>query len=90
MDHLASRIRHQLSGSDGANQSASSSTKQQSDETLEDIKAIAELEPSGNIVHIAVLFPFQNCINFMLFGGVLLLGRRPLVQKTPIYRQISK
>ena len=29
--------------------------RQQSDETLGDIKAIAELEPSG-IVHIAVLF----------------------------------
>ena len=39
----------------GIDQSASSSTKQQSDETFEDIKAIAEWEPSG-IVHIAVLF----------------------------------
>ena len=74
----------------GIDQSASPSTKQQNDETLEDIKAIADLEPSGNIVHKAVLFPFQNCINFMLFDGVLLLGRRPLVQKMPIYRQISK
>ena len=44
----------------GIDQSASSSTKQQSDETLRDIKAIAELEPSG-IVHIAVLFSFSNC-----------------------------
>ena len=78
------------SGSDGTNQSNSSSTKQQSDETLEDIKAIAELEPSGIIFHIAVLFPFQNCINSMLFGGVLLLGRQPLVHKTPIYRQNFK
>ena len=49
--------------SDDIDQSASSSTKQQSDETLEDIKAIAELEPSG-IFHIAVLFSlFTNCIN---------------------------
>ena len=44
------------SSSDGIDQSASSSTEQPSDETLEDIKAIAELEPSGIILfHIAVL-----------------------------------
>ena len=43
----------------GINQSASSSTRQQSDETLEDIKAIAELEPSGTF-HIAVLFSFSK------------------------------
>ena len=51
-----------------------SSTKQQSDEMLEDIKAITELKPSGIIL-------FTNYINSILFGGVLLLGRQPLVQK---------
>ena len=55
-------------------------TRQQSDETFEDIKAIAELEPSG-IVHIAVLFPFFQIVNSILFGDVLLLGCQPLVQK---------
>ena len=44
----------------GINQSASSSTKQQNDETLEDIKAIAELEPSGIIFHIAVFVSFSK------------------------------
>ena len=38
------------SSSDGIDQSASSSTRSSSDETLEDIKAIAELEPSGIIL----------------------------------------
>ena len=57
-------LRYQLSGSDDTNQSDSFSTKQQSDEMLKDIKAIAELEPSG-IIHIAVLFLFTNCVNFI-------------------------
>ena len=61
LDHLATGLRYQLSGLNDTNQSDSSSTKQQSDETLEDIKAIAELEPSG-IVHIAVLFSFSQII----------------------------
>ena len=52
---------------------------------LEDIKAIAELEPSG-IVHIAVFLCFHKLYKFYLFGSVLLLGCQPLVQKTPIYR----
>ena len=64
----------------GIYQSASSSTRQQSDEMFEDIKAIAELEPRGTI-HIAVLFSFHKLYKFYLFGGVLLLGRQPLVQK---------
>ena len=70
-------------GSDfGIDQSASPSTKQQNDETLEDIKAIAELEPNGIIFsHTCFFFFSQNCINFILLGGVLLLGRQPLVQK---------
>ena len=82
MDHLASRIQYQLSGSDDIDQSTSSSTKQPSDEMLEDIKAIAELEPSG-ITLFTQLFCFlcTNCINSTLFGGVLLLVRQPLVQK---------
>ena len=86
---LATRLRYRLSSSDDTNQSDSSSTKQQSDETLEDIKAIAELEPSG-IIHITVLFSFYKLYKSYLFGGVLLLGRQPPVHKTPIYRQISK
>ena len=49
-----------------SNQSASPSTKQQSDETLEDIKAIAELEPSGISFHIAVLFPFSKLYKLYL------------------------
>ena len=40
------------------------STKWQSDEMFEDIRAIAELEPSG-IVHIAV-FIFHKLYNFYL------------------------
>ena len=56
---------------------------------LEDIKAIAELKPSG-IIHIAVFPYFHKLYKFYLFGGVLLLGRQPLVQKAPIYRLISK
>ena len=46
---------------------------------LEDIKAITELEPSG-IIHIAVLFSGHKLDKSYLFGGVLLLGRQPLVQ----------
>ena len=46
------------SSSDGANQSDLPSTKQQSDETLENINAIAELELSG-IIHIAVFLYFS-------------------------------
>ena len=80
MDHFASRLRYRLSSSDDTNQSDSPSTKQQSDEMLEEIKAIAELEPSG-VIHIAVLFSFHKLYKFYLFGGVLLLGRQPLVQK---------
>ena len=88
MDHLASRIRHQLSGSDfGIDQSASSSTRQQSDETFGDIKAIAELEPSG-IVHIAVLFPFQNC-KFYVIRRHSLTRMSSSCTKTPIHRQNS-
>ena len=56
---------------------------------LEDIKAIAELEPSG-IIHIAVLFSFSQIVQILLFGGVLLLGRQPLVQKRLFTGQTSK
>ena len=55
---------------------------------FEDIKAIAELEPSG-IVHIAVLFPFSNCELYVIW-------RRPLTRmlvsctKTPILQANSK
>ena len=80
LDHLATRLRYQLSSSDGTNQSDSSSTKKQSDEMLEDIKTVEELEPSG-IIHIAVLCTFYKLYKSYLFGGVLLLGRQPLVQK---------
>ena len=90
LDHLASRIRYQLSGPDGIDQTASSSTEQQSDETLEDIKAIAELKPSGFFSHSCFVSFSQNCINSILLGDVLLLGRQPPVHKTPIYRQIQK
>ena len=72
----------------GIDQSASSSTKQQSDETFEDIKAIAELEPSG-IVHIAVLFPFQNC-KFYVIRRHSLTRMSASCTKTPIHRKISK
>ena len=41
--------------------SDSSSTKQQSDEMLEDIKAIVEFEPNG-IVHIAVFLCFTQVV----------------------------
>ena len=56
---------------------------------LEDIQEIAELEPSG-IIHIAVLFPFYKLYKFYLSGGVLLLGRQPLVQKRLFLGQTSK
>ena len=45
--------------SDDTNQSDLPSTNEQRDEMLEDIKAIAELEPSG-IIHIASLFSFSQ------------------------------
>ena len=52
-----------LSSSNGIDQSASSSTEQQSDETLEDIKAIAELEPSGIILFTQLfLFSFVQIV----------------------------
>ena len=52
---------------------------------LEDIKEIAELEPSG-IIDIDVFFVVHKLYKFYLFGDVLLLGRQPLVQKTLIYK----
>ena len=61
LDQLPTRLRYRLSSSDGANQSDQLSAKKQSDETLEDIKAITELEPSG-IVHIAVFLCFSRIV----------------------------
>ena len=59
--------------------------RQQSDEAFKDIKAIAELEPSG-IVHIAVLFPFQNC-KFYGIRRHSLTRMSASCTKTPIHRQ---
>ena len=58
-----------------------------SDEMLGVIKAIAELKPSGSFIfHTAVLFSFvQNLYKLFCSATFLLLGRQPLVLKTPIF-----
>ena len=68
----------------------SASAKQQSDETLKDIKAIEELKPSGIIPHSCFSFFYINLYNFHFFGGILLLERQPPCTKTPITGQLQK
>ena len=87
MDHLATRLRYQLSSSNNANQSNPLSIKQQSDETLEDIKAIAELEPNVVVSHNCFSFFYINC-NF--FQRRSLTSASASLYKNGYYRPTSK
>ena len=89
MNHLATRLRYQLSSSNSANQSDPPSTKYQSDETLEDIKAIAELEPNGVISHSCFSSFYTNCIN-SIFRRCSLTRTSASLYKTSITVQFQK
>ena len=61
LNHLIAKFHYQIGKFEWYGSIQSASAKQQSDETLEDIKAIAELEPSG-IVYIAVFLSVTQIV----------------------------